>query len=149
MLWHMALKSNAVPVAASSSAFASARPTRPGVRPRSATALRIQDSAEDVFEARYPNQSSLDSGGDLRKLNRRTPDPLRERPHMIRQLRGHRRCPLRARTGLERPHRPAEVRAIHREECHRAMDPPILREAIRLPRLPRVSVAVRTVVALR
>ena len=29
------------------SAFASARPTRPGVRPRSATALRIQDSAED------------------------------------------------------------------------------------------------------
>src|SRR3954468_3279325 len=84
-------------------------------------------------------------GGDLRKLNRRTPDPLRERPHMIRQLRGHRRCPLRARTGLERPHRPAEVRAIHREECHRAMDPPILREAIRLPRLPRVSVAVRTV----
>jgi hypothetical protein len=31
--------------AASSSAFVSARPTVPGVRPRSATALRIQDSA--------------------------------------------------------------------------------------------------------
>jgi hypothetical protein len=35
--------------AASSSAFVSARPTRPGVRPRSATALRIQDSAEGAF----------------------------------------------------------------------------------------------------
>jgi hypothetical protein len=43
-----ALKAKPVPVAASSSAFASARPTRPGMRPRSATALRIQDSADDA-----------------------------------------------------------------------------------------------------
>ena len=36
--------------AASFSAFVSARPTRPGVRSRSATALRIQDSADDASE---------------------------------------------------------------------------------------------------
>ena len=36
----------AVPVAASSSAVVSARPAGPGMRPRSLTALRIQDSSE-------------------------------------------------------------------------------------------------------
>ena len=43
--------------AASSSAFVSARPTRLGVRPRPATALRIQDSAEDAFLDQRPQQA--------------------------------------------------------------------------------------------
>ena len=44
------LKAKAVPVAASSSDFVSARPTRPEVRPRSPTAMRIQDSADGAVE---------------------------------------------------------------------------------------------------
>jgi hypothetical protein len=45
------IKAKAVPVAASSSAVVSARPMRPGGMPRSATALRIQDSAKDAAGA--------------------------------------------------------------------------------------------------
>jgi hypothetical protein len=46
------LKANAVPVAASSSDFVSARPRRPGVGLRSQTALRIQDSADRALARR-------------------------------------------------------------------------------------------------
>ena len=42
------IKAKAVPVAASSSAVGSARPAAPGMRPCSATALRIQDSSESA-----------------------------------------------------------------------------------------------------
>src|SRR5262245_63743816 len=42
--------------AASSSAVASARPMGPGVRPRSVTALRIQDSADHAVGWRDPNR---------------------------------------------------------------------------------------------
>ena len=45
-IYSIYIKAKAVPVAASSSAVVSARPAGPGVRPRSATALRIQDSSE-------------------------------------------------------------------------------------------------------
>ena len=45
-LFNLLLKAKAVPVAASSSAFVSAGPTGPELRPRSSTALRIQDSSE-------------------------------------------------------------------------------------------------------
>jgi hypothetical protein len=42
---------------------ASVRPTRPGVRPRSATALRIQDSAEDAEPTQCVFRPRLTSGG--------------------------------------------------------------------------------------
>ena len=45
-IYSIYIKAKAVPVAASSSAVVSARPAGPGVRPRSATALRIQDSSK-------------------------------------------------------------------------------------------------------
>jgi hypothetical protein len=44
-IYSIYIKAKAVPIAASFSEIASARPTRPGVRLRSATALRIQRSA--------------------------------------------------------------------------------------------------------
>jgi hypothetical protein len=50
-IYSIYIKAKAVPVAASSSAVVSARPMRPDVRPRSVTALRIQDSSEDAFPA--------------------------------------------------------------------------------------------------
>src|SRR5271166_3869044 len=46
------LKAKAVPVAASSSEIASARPTGPELRPRSFTALRIQHSSKDAVIGR-------------------------------------------------------------------------------------------------
>src|SRR5262249_28741537 len=48
------LKAKAVPVAASSSAVASARPTGPEWRPRSLSALRIQRSANHPLRTRLP-----------------------------------------------------------------------------------------------
>jgi hypothetical protein len=45
-IYSIYIKAKAVPIAASSSAFASARPTRLESRPSLLTALRIQDSAE-------------------------------------------------------------------------------------------------------
>ena len=48
-IYSIYIKAKAVPIAASSSEIASARPTGPEVRPRSFMALRIQDSAEDAF----------------------------------------------------------------------------------------------------
>jgi len=45
-IYSIYIKAKAVPVAASSSEIASARPTGPEFRPRSFTALRIQDSSE-------------------------------------------------------------------------------------------------------
>src|SRR5208337_2576870 len=44
------VKAKAVPVAASSSEIASARPTGPELRPRSFTALRIQHSSNDALD---------------------------------------------------------------------------------------------------
>ena len=44
-IYSIYIKAKAVPVAASFSAVVSARPMRPDVRPRSVTALRIQDSS--------------------------------------------------------------------------------------------------------
>src|SRR3954451_12563184 len=90
----------------------------------------------------------LKSGGDLRKLNSGSLDPLRERPYMVGQLRQHGRGPSLAPLLLQRPHRPTEVIAVLAEEGRRPMRPPVLREAIRLPHLPRVPVAVRPVVPL-
>src|SRR5271166_3233796 len=46
-IYSIYIKAKAVPVAASSSEIASARPTGPELRPRSFTALRIQHSSED------------------------------------------------------------------------------------------------------
>ena len=87
-------------------------------------------------------------GRDLHKLYSRTLDPLRQGPHVIRQLRHHGRCPSPAALGLQRPHRPAEVGAVVAEEGRRPMRPPVLRDAIRLPDLPCIAVAVRPVVPL-
>ena len=55
-LFNLLLKAKAVPVAASSSAFVSAGPTGPELRPRSSTALRIQDSSKrrDRFHGALP-----------------------------------------------------------------------------------------------
>jgi hypothetical protein len=52
-----------MPVAASSSAVVSARPTRPGTMPRSATALRIQDSAEAAGSPRAPRHAGGEAKG--------------------------------------------------------------------------------------
>src|SRR5260370_19825075 len=67
---------------------------------------------------------------------------------MIRQLGHHGGCSILTSFRLQRPHCPTEVVTVHREERDRAMDPPVLREAIGLPHLPRVPVPVRTVVTL-
>ena len=56
-LFNLLLKAKAVPVAASSSAFVSAGPTGPELRPRSSTALRIQDSSNDASTDLYPPHS--------------------------------------------------------------------------------------------
>jgi len=48
------IKAKAAPIAASSSAFASARPPGLVLRPRSLPALRIQDSSNDAPRARRP-----------------------------------------------------------------------------------------------
>jgi hypothetical protein len=61
--------------------------------------------------------------------------------------RGNRRSSLAA-LHLQGPHRPAEVVTVLAEEGRRPMRPPVLRGAVRLPRLPRVAVAVRPVVPL-
>ena len=47
-IYSIYIKAKAVPVAASSSEIASARPTGPELRPSSSTALRIQHSSEDA-----------------------------------------------------------------------------------------------------
>ena len=49
-IYSISIKAKAVPVAASSSELASARPTRSELRPRSLTALRIQLSSERTSE---------------------------------------------------------------------------------------------------
>src|SRR5271157_4697872 len=67
---------------------------------------------------------------------------------MIGQLRHHGRCLSLAAPRLQGPHRPAEVVTVLAEEGCRPMNPPVLREAIRLPHLPRVPVAIRAVVPL-
>src|SRR6202521_2248159 len=67
---------------------------------------------------------------------------------MISQFCHHSWRSILTRFRLQRPHRPAEVVTVHREERDRAMNPPVLREAIRLPHLPRVPVTVGTVVPL-
>ncbi len=51
-IYSIYIKAKAVPVAASSSEIASARPTGPELRPRSFTALRIQHSSEDAIVER-------------------------------------------------------------------------------------------------
>ena len=71
---------------------------------------------------------------------------------MIGQPGRHRRRPLLPLALLvplpQRPHRPAEVVAVHREVGHRLVHPPVLAEPVRLPRLPRVAVPVRPVLPL-
>src|SRR5208283_2552399 len=54
------IKAKAVPVAASSSEIASARPTGPELRPRSFTALRIQHSSNDELPSREGAPGGLD-----------------------------------------------------------------------------------------
>jgi hypothetical protein len=51
-IYSIYIKAKAVPVAASSSAVVSARPTRPGMRPRWWMALRIQDSSDHALDRR-------------------------------------------------------------------------------------------------
>jgi len=53
------IKAKAVPIAASSSELASARPTGPELRPRSATALRIQLSAENAADEWHDGVSRI------------------------------------------------------------------------------------------
>ena len=45
----------------------------------------------------------------------------------------------------QRPHRPAEVVAVQGEVAHLLLHLPVLREAVRLPYLPRITVAIRAV----
>src|ERR1039458_3091148 len=90
--------------------------------------------------------SVLSHGRDLRKLNSRAGEPFRKRPHMIRQLRQHGWCSILVSIRPQRPHWPAEVVTVHGEERDGAMNPPVLREAVGLPRLPRIAVAVRALV---
>ena len=57
-IYSIYIKAKAVPVAASFSAVVSARPMRPDVRPRSVTALRIQDSS---ITASFEPRESLET----------------------------------------------------------------------------------------
>jgi len=55
-IYSIYIKAKAVPVAASSSELASARPTGPELRPRSFTALRIQHSSDHALRLSVPNR---------------------------------------------------------------------------------------------
>src|SRR5262249_56865693 len=78
--------------------------------------------------------------------------PSLHRQDVVRQPRRHRRRPLLpppiGATLPQRPDRPAEVVTVQRQPPHRLVDPPVLGEAVRLPRLPPVAVAVRPVATL-
>ena len=56
-IYSIYIKAKAVPVAASFSAVVSARPMRPDVRPRSVTALRIQDSSDRALLNRRTSEA--------------------------------------------------------------------------------------------
>src|SRR5262249_12126546 len=60
-IYSISYKAKAVPVAASSSAFVSARPTRLEGRQRSLTALRIQDSSKPAL-LKEPAPGAVDRG---------------------------------------------------------------------------------------
>src|SRR3954447_13146839 len=75
-------------------------------RPNWAKATEL--GARDAPELGRPLSISRKNGRDLRKLNRRTLEPLHERPHMIRQFCHHGWCSILTRFRLQCPHRPAE-----------------------------------------
>ena len=70
-IYSIYIKAKAVPVAASSSELASARPTGPELRPRSFTALRIQHSSEYALGCRVLGEKGSTlaaSGSESRQI---------------------------------------------------------------------------------
>src|SRR4051794_8583555 len=85
-------------------------------------------------------------GGVLASLNTWHHNPFMRRPDVVGQPGRHRGRPLPGPPTviaiLERSYRPTKIIAVHREIGHRLVTPPVLRERVTLPHLPRVLVPV-------